>query len=267
MAARNPLARPARVLPAMLLACAGMALASPARAQHELTPADVQEGRQLFRSTCTQCHGADGDAVLGVDLTHGQFRGSTTDADLVRVIRTGLPGTGMPPGAFTESQAANIVAYLRSLVSTPTSFVPGDARRGQGLFEGKGACASCHRVAGTGGRLGPDLTEIGQLRTAPDLERSLIDPGAEVIPTNRHFRVVGRDGTITTGRLLNYDSFTVQLLDGQQRLRSFDRTALKEAAFVDKSPMPSARDKLSAGEITDVVRYLVTLKGVTVRTP
>jgi hypothetical protein len=69
------------------------------------------------------------------------------------------------------------------------------------------------------------------------------------------------------GALLNYDSFTVQLLDGQQRLRSFDRAALKEAAFVDKSPMPPARDKLSADEITDVVRYLVTLKGVTVTTP
>ena len=267
MAVGYPLTRSARVRLAMLLVCAGMALASPAHAQHELTPADVQEGRQLFRSTCTQCHGADGDAILGIDLTHGQFRGSTTDADLVKVIRTGLPGTAMPPGAFTEAQAGNIVAYLRSLVSTPTSFVPGDPRRGQALFEGKGACASCHRVAGAGGRLGPDLTGIGQLRTAPDLERSLVDPGAEVIPSNRHFRVVSRDGATTTGRLLNYDSFTVQLLDGQQRLRAFDRTALKEAAFVEKSPMPSAREKLDAGEITDVVRYLVTLKGVTVTTP
>jgi putative heme-binding domain-containing protein len=249
-----------------MLVCGALALPSPARAQHELTPADVQEGRQLFRSTCTQCHGADGDAVLGVDLTHGQFRGSITDADLIRVIRTGLPGTGMPPGAFTESQAANIVAFMRSLVSTPASFVPGDARRGQALFEGKGACAGCHRVAGSGGRLGPDLTEIGQLRTAAELERSLVDPGAEIIPTNRHFRVVGRDGTTTTGRLLDYDSFTVRLLDGQQRLRSFDRSALKDAAFLETSPMPSARDALSAGEITDVVRYLVTLNGVTVRT-
>jgi cytochrome c oxidase cbb3-type subunit 3 len=256
-----------RILPAMLLMCAGMALPSPARAQHELTPADVQEGRQLFRSTCTQCHGADGDAILGIDLTHGQFRGSITDADLVRVIRTGLPGTAMPPGAFTESQATNIVAYLRSLVSTPNSFVPGDPGRGQALFEGKGACASCHRVAGAGGRLGPDLTEIGQLRTVADLQRSVVDPGADVIPSNRHFRVVDRDGTTTTGRLLNYDSFTVQLLDGQQRLRSFDRAALKEAALVEKSPMPPARDTLGPDEIVDVVRYLVTLKGVTVRTP
>jgi putative heme-binding domain-containing protein len=131
------------------------------------------------------------------------------------------------------------------------------------LFEGKGGCATCHRVAGRGSRLGPDLSDVGQIRRAADLERSLLDPGADIHPANRMFRVVSRDGTTTIGRLLNHDTFTVQLIDSREQLRLFDKSSLREYAFVNESPMPSYRDKLTAEELTDVVRYLVSLRGVT----
>src|SRR5215468_270531 len=38
---------------------------------------------------------------------------------------------------------------------------PGDAVRGKAIFEGKGNCQSCHRVAGVGSVFGPDLSTIG----------------------------------------------------------------------------------------------------------
>jgi putative heme-binding domain-containing protein len=255
--------RPAGSLTVTLVAGMALGLASPLFAQHEVTPADIDEGGRLFQASCTSCHGAEGDAVFGVDLGRGQFRQAVTDKDLVRVIRTGVPEKGMPPSTFSEEQAGTVVAYLRSLVSTPASLVPGDATRGRTLFEGKGACATCHRVNGSGSRLGPDLSDIGQLRRAGELERSLVEPDAEIHPANRPFRVVARDGTTTTGRLLNHDSFMVQMLDSQQQLRSFTKANLREYAFVDKSPMPSARDSLSSEEIVDVIRYLVSLTGVT----
>jgi hypothetical protein len=44
-------------------------------------------------------------------------------------------------------------------------------------------------------------------------------------------------------------------------LRSFQKSTLREYAFVDSSPMPSYRDKLSAEELADLVSYLVSLKG------
>src|ERR1700674_1021621 len=37
----------------------------------------------------------------------------------------------------------------------------GDPARGKAIYEGKGDCASCHRINGVGGRLGPDLSDIG----------------------------------------------------------------------------------------------------------
>jgi putative heme-binding domain-containing protein len=128
------------------------------------------------------------------------------------------------------------------------------------LFEGKGTCLTCHRVSGTGSRLGPDLTNVGQLRRAMDLERSLLEPDAEVLGQNRFYRVVTRDGTTTIGRLLNLDTFTVQMIDSKEQLRSFVKSDLREHGFVEKSPMPSYKDKLSAQELADLVSYLVSLK-------
>jgi putative heme-binding domain-containing protein len=254
--------RPARFCAALLLIAIGLAVAPSLFAQHEVTASDIEEGARLFLSSCTGCHGPEGDGVFGVDLGRAQFRRSSTDDDLIRVIRNGVPGTAMPPNTFSEAQAAMIVAYMRSRVSTPASLVPGDASRGKAIFEGKGTCVACHRVNGNGARLGPDLSDIGQTRRAEELERSLLDPGAEIQPANRSFRVVDRNGATTTGRLLNLDSFAILLIDPQERLRSFARSNLREYGFVDSSPMPSYRDRLTAEERTDLIRYLVSLKGV-----
>jgi cytochrome c oxidase cbb3-type subunit III len=233
-------------------------------AQHEYTATDIENGGRLFLATCATCHGPDGDGVAGVDLGRGQFRRAVgaSDEELVKIIRTGIPNTGMPSNNISEINAGNIVAYLRSIATEKrTTSVAGDAARGKAIFEGKGNCTSCHRVRGDGSRIGPDLTDVGGLRRAIELEKSIVDPGALIQPNQRFVRVVTRDGVTITGRLLNHDRFTVQLLDAQEQLRSFQKANLREYAFVDSSPMPSYRDKLSPEELADVVSYLVSLKG------
>ncbi|MEO8257853.1 MAG: c-type cytochrome [Acidobacteriota bacterium] len=229
-------------------------------AQHN-TAADIEDGGRVFQSNCANCHGPDGNEVAGIDLGRGQFRRTMTDQDLIQIIRTGIPGTPMPGNNFPVEQAERVVAYLRSVAASKRSDgAAGDAARGHALFDGKGTCATCHRVSGAGSRLGPDLTNVGQLRKAIDLERALLEPDAEVLGQNRFYRVVGRDGVTTTGRLLNLDTFTVQMIDGTEQLRSFVKSDLRDHGFVDKSPMPSYKDKLNPQEIADLVSYLVSLK-------
>jgi len=143
------------------------------------------------------------------------------------------------------------------------SLPPGDAARGKALYDGKGQCDSCHRIAGKGSRLGPDLTEIGAVRSPEQLQESLLKPNAEVIPENRFFTVVTRDGKTITGRLMNQDTFYVQLMDQKEQLRTFDKAHLKSYSFVKDSPMPSYQGKLSDQELADVIAYLCTLKGLT----
>jgi len=236
----------------------------PLLAQHSYTPADVEDGGRLFRNTCTLCHGPDGNFIPGVDLGRGIFKRVVTDADIVNVIRTGIPGTPMPPNNFNEFQASIIVAYLRSMAADkvrPGALV-GDGARGKAWYQTKSDCATCHRVKGVGSRQAPDLTEIGAIRRATELERSLLDPDAEVLAGSRPFQATTRAGVAVTGTLLNQDAFSVQLLDADGRLASFPKSDLRAYGFVAKSPMPSYREKLKPQELADLVSYLSSLKGL-----
>ncbi len=140
-----------------------------------------------------------------------------------------------------------------------SSGLTGDAARGQTILEGKGNCMSCHRIKGVGSRTGPDLSEAGA-RRPQQLETKLLTPDAEINAANRPYRVTLKNGTVVNGRLLNEDTFTVQLMDDKESLRSFVKSDLREYVFVEKSPMPSYKDKLSSQEIADVVSYLGTLR-------
>ncbi|MEO7133695.1 MAG: hypothetical protein ABI024_05700 [Vicinamibacterales bacterium] len=139
---------------------------------------------------------------------------------------------------------------------------PGHEGAGGAIVAGKGKCLTCHRVQNAGSRYGPDLTDIGALRTSDQLKAALLDPDAEILPENRTYRVVTRDGAATVGRLLNHDTFQVLMRDMKDQLRSFQKSDLREHGFVEGSPMPSFRMTLSPQELADVIAYLGTLKGV-----
>lgn len=219
---------------------------------------DTEAGMQLFFADCSNCHGVDGATVPGVDLGRNKFKTASSDEDLIRIVMKGVPGTGMPPSNLPREQASNIVAYLRSLV-VPTVFNGGDAKRGHDLFASKG-CINCHRVLGTGSRIAPDLTEIGSLRKPKELEQSILDPDADIKPNNRTFKAVTREGTTITGRVINRDSFTFQVIDSHERLLMLDKADLREFSFSDKSAMPSFKDRLAPAEVADLVTYLMSLK-------
>lgn len=256
-----------RVLLRRSLVCgAGVLLfASTLTAQeHSYTQADIENGARLYQSSCAGCHGPNGDMVPGIDLQRGRFRRATSDTEIMQIIQLGIPGTTMPPSSFSGAQAGTIVAFLRSAAPAAdggTHVVRGDAPRGRAVFEGKGRCATCHRVNGAGPRVAPDLSDIGAIRPASELEQKLVDPNALVRPANRFIDVVMKNGTKLTGHLLNQDTFSIQLFDSGERLLSVSKSDLREYTYVKNSPMPSYRDALTAAELSDLVTYLVSLKG------
>ena len=130
------------------------------------------------------------------------------------------------------------------------------------MFEGKGGCLGCHRVRGQGSRVAPDLSEIGATRSTEKLWKSLLDPSAAMLPMHRSVRAVTADGKIITGRRLNEDTYSVQLIDTEERLVSLIKADLREFTILQTSTMPSYRDKLTAQELSDVLAYLISLKGV-----
>ena len=228
----------------------------------EYAQADIAYGARLYTAQCATCHGPNGDMVGGVDLKSGKFRNATTDQDLTRVIAIGFPNAGMPAFRFDPAELAGIIAYLRNMNTFDAgSAKSGDVDRGRALLEGQGGCTRCHRVGAHGPRAAPDLSDIGALRSAGSLQRSLLDPNSQMMPINRPVRVVTRDGTVINGRRLNEDTYTVQLIDDRERLLSLTKADLREYTIRTTSPMPSYKDRLSSDEVANLVAYLLSLKG------
>jgi cytochrome c oxidase cbb3-type subunit III len=244
------------------LACSRPASAQTFSQDHpgQYTQADITAGYEVYRTQCAHCHGPFGDLVSGVDLRRRVFKRSSTDEDLSRVITSGIPGAGMPPVPLTPAELTGVVAFIRAGFDQTASVKVGDAGRGRAVFEGKGACGACHRVSGRGPRTAPDLSDIGMARTPAALHRSLVDPSSAMLPINRPVRIVTRDGRTVSGRRLNEDTYSVQLIDSNERLLSIAKADIRTLDVETKSTMPSYGDRLSADEIADLLAYLLTLR-------
>lgn len=230
---------------------------------HQYSTADIETGSRLYAAQCALCHNPNGDGIAGVNLRRQQFRRSTSDADLRNVITMGVPNTGMPPFKLQPAEVDGLVAFIRAGFDVGgTAVKVGDAGRGQIVFDGKGACATCHRVKGNGSRVAPDLSDIGAIRQPSSLQRSLLEPTKAMIPINRPVRIVTREGQTIRGRRLNEDTASVQLIDEQERLRSISKTDIREYVIGTTSAMPSYAGKLTDDELADVLAYLISLKGL-----
>jgi putative heme-binding domain-containing protein len=137
----------------------------------------------------------------------------------------------------------------------------GDAARGRTLVEGKGGCLGCHRINGKGTRAAPDLSDVGAVRSPDAIERAMVDSSSTMLPINRSIRAVTRGGKVISGRRLNEDTYSVQIIDSEEHLLSLLKSDLKEYTVLKTSTMPSFKNTLTPMEMDDVVTYMRTLKG------
>jgi putative heme-binding domain-containing protein len=252
------------VLAVALATIGGTVLAQQGTQTHDsqYPDVDIAHGASLYTARCATCHGAQGDAIGGVNLRSGKYRNAITDRDLGNFIRTGSQAAGMPPFVLDDTDMAGIIAYLRNMNSFDAATVKGgNVDRGRAVFEGKGACTKCHRVGRVGSHVAPNLTDIGSVRSAGSLQRSLLEPNSQMMPINRPVRLVTRDGTVINGRRLNEDTHSVQVMDDRERLHSVRKDDLREFTIVKASPMPSYKDTLTSEELSDLLGYLLSLKG------
>lgn len=231
------------------LLVAGVALAQTPHAN------PVARGGELFDRNCTACHGARALGGRAPNLTRGDWKSGGSDEAILRNIVKGIPGTQMPAFPMPDEDAKAVVAYLRSLEGAKTEAAfTGNAKAGGALFFGSAGCGNCHMVQGRGGRLGPDLTTVAKDRRQEDLRASLREPSAKLRPGFRTVNVAMRDGRTLTGVAKNEDTFSIQLMDRQEKLHFLDKANVREVTQTHQSLMPAS--KLSETQTNDVLAFL-----------
>jgi cytochrome c oxidase cbb3-type subunit 3 len=245
----------------------------PALAQ----PSPAEHGKQVYDAHCTACHGANGNAgerapAIVISAAATALRGERSEAQILDIVRNGIPGTGMPAwkARLPEADILSIGAYVHALRGTALDNPwPGDPAHGQQVFWGKGGCASCHMLGGRGATVGPDLTNIAVQRKAVAIADALTkadhrvfgDGGIHLpaIPAMDYnpVTVVTRDGRTIAGVMRNMDHWSVQMVGLDGKYHSFDRAALASVTLAPGSIMPSDYDKrLSTEEFRDLMACL-----------
>ena len=235
----------------------------PAKNPLEGSPDAIRAGMGLFRARCADCHGVDARGVRAPDITQVWASGRTDDG-LFRTIKEGVPGTEMPaqPRLF-DHETWQVLAYLRTLAAPAPADPPrGSAENGEKLF--RATCASCHRVNGVGGRLGPDLSRVGVARSRETLALR-IRGGVEGFGSGYAPVTLTTDaGQSIVGVKKNEDLFSVQIMDARERIQGYEKDTMKSVQNGTRSAMPPFDfTQLSERELDDVLRYLQTLRGFT----
>lgn len=185
-------------------------------------------GKALYEAKCSQCHGEKGDgngvgadffAPRPRDFASGTFKLRTTesgelplDADLRRVIRKGMPYTGMPAWPdFSDQEVSDLICYVKSFngdfadtsvhpkavdIPKPPAFSEASAKAGRAVYE-ENKCMDCHGKWGRGdGESAPTLKDDWghPIRPADLTKRWTFRGGAEREDIYRTF-MTGLNGT------------------------------------------------------------------------
>lgn len=221
---------------------------------------DLAAGKRIFDAQCAWCHGTDGTGGAGPMLQRSDLRHAAADADLVSIVRNGIPGTEMPgfQWSLTETMAWRTAAYVRSLGRRPAGQVRGDPARGAAVYEARG-CQACHVIAGKGTSLGPELTAIGALRGPAHLRESIVKPEAAHPPGYLVVRAVPAAGAEIRGIRIDEDVFWIHLRDAAGTVHVLEKKRLQR---IDReltgTLMPSFASVLSDAELDHLVAYLAS---------
>jgi putative heme-binding domain-containing protein len=140
--------------------------------------------------------------------------------------------------------------------------LPGDVRRGQQIFNSSNtACATCHAIGYLGGRVGPDLTSIGQVRTRRDLLEALVFPSASFVRNYEPVIVTTRDGQDYSGVISEQHDQELLLTTGAETSLRMARSEVVSMRPGTVSIMPSGlTEQLSLQELADLLAFLANTR-------
>src|SRR5262245_32670314 len=154
-----------------------------------------------------------------------------------------------------EQQSARLEETLHALPA-------GDLRRGQAIFNStRVSCRNCHTIGYVGGKIGPDLTRIGQIRQPRDLVESILFPSASFVRSYEPVMIRTGEGQIHSGNIKKDAPDEIILTVAADKEIRVARTDVDEILPGKVSVMPAGLDKqLSLQELADLVEFLRNCK-------
>ena len=183
-------------------------------------------------------------------LLKALFSSGRSDPSLLAVLQNAIGAAAQPPD-YSARMVERLVAEAAET---------GDAQRGRELF-GKLACASCHKVSGVGGRVGPDLTAIGTTLSAQRIVEEVLWPSRQIKEGYSMLTVITNDGKVHQGyeRRTAASQETGNLV--LESLATSERITIEKAQIEEKrvtgSAMPAGlMALLSRAQLLDLIQYL-----------
>jgi putative heme-binding domain-containing protein len=221
-------------------------------------------GKQTFESICASCHGLNGrGGERAPDIATRRSIVRMADSQLLKVLHDGKPQTGMPAfAALGDAKLSELLNYVRTLQGKRTVAIVNSASAGYGkeIYTSKAGCPACHMVNGTGGFLGPDLSDYGANHSADDIRKSILSAEGRPAPHKALARITTKEGQKVSGLVRNEDNFSLQLqsLDGAFHL--LQKKDVAEFTWAPSPVMPDDYDmKLNKEELDQLVAYLSSL--------
>jgi len=249
--------------PAVRLAAASVLEKSTLDANQLTTLADVvQSAGPLEIARLLPPFDRVSDESVGLRLIDALERARSRAAlrpDMIRARLAKYPESVQRRGesliASIDTNAAKQAQHLEQLLPTLGA---GDVRRGQDVFNGsKAACASCHAIGYMGGRIGPDLTRIGQIRSERDLLEAVLYPNASFARGYEPVNVTTSSGDVVGGVLRRDLPEEVVLGTATGEELRIARQKVKNVEPGTISLMPAGiGDQLSRQELADLVAFL-----------
>lgn len=138
----------------------------------------------------------------------------------------------------------------------------GDATHGKTIFLSQAAkCATCHKVHGQGGDIGPDLSQIGGKFDRTHLIESILDPSAEILQGYHATIITTKTGRILSGIIKSESPAAITLRDAEGKLITIAPSDIESRQVSKVSLMPAGcGDGMTKADFTDLIAYLTTLR-------
>lgn len=233
-----------------------LALLRAVRADPVIAPGSVLE--------LIERHGLPADCSVALldYLTVSLDGGWTLSAEKLEKVQAAVPQAQRSAVAALSTHLSQSIARQREqLTQMAPLLAGGNAERGERIFFEKGQCLTCHRIWENGGRVGPDLTKLGTIRSGRDILESILVPSSTIAQGYETLVVTTRDGETYTGIRAGAE-------DGPLRLRlasgidvvvprsDIDRMDRSKVSLMPEGLLNS----LTTEEVRDLLAFLQHLK-------